>query len=109
MLLLKQLQLLKNVFTGKRLLLADRADAVQGRLPTSVPPVWIPAEVVEECADEVLHAVTGRVVQRRVVVVVIAVAVARVQYPPQFGRALVHLKIDLWRVLLNEESIWVSE
>lgn len=39
-----------------------------------VPAVGVAVEVVEECADEVLHAVTGGVVEGRVVRVVLAVA-----------------------------------
>ena len=63
-------------------MLADGADAVQGRLTSAVSSVRVPSEVVEESPDQVLHAVTGRVVKRGVVVVVVAVAVARVQNPP---------------------------
>jgi len=54
---------------------------VQGRLTSSVSSVGVPSEVVEESPDQVLHAVTGRVVKRGVVVVVVAVAVTRVQDP----------------------------
>jgi hypothetical protein len=54
---------------------------VQGRLTSSVSSVRVPSEVVEESPDQVLHAVTGRVVKRGVVVVVVAVAVTRVQDP----------------------------
>ena len=56
-----------------------------------VPAIGVSVEVVEECADEVLHAVAGGVVEGRVVRVVLAVAAVGVQVSAQLRGALVDL------------------
>ena len=72
------------------------------RLASGVPPVWIPAHLVEKRPDEMLHSMSGGVVQRRVVKMLISVAVVRIQGTPELVGTLIHLH---GRVLVSVEQI----
>lgn len=68
---------------------------MQRRLPAAISLVRIATKIIEKGSDQVFHPVLGCVVQRGVVVVVIAVAVAWIKDSTQLPRTLVDLELLL--------------
>lgn len=72
-------------------LLIELAGAMEHGLVPAVPLVRIPGQVGEEGPEQMLHPVLGRVMQGRVMSMVVAVAEVRIEVLAQLRTALEYL------------------